>query len=121
MLSLFSHLWVINKGPYLAHFRSGILSLQIKVAIWANKNVEERLCLVCNESLVEDEQHFIFHCNYYNPNKCDFVAHMTKSEPHSIDLTEDEQLHIFMFKENVQEFSQYMCNIYEMRQEKIFI
>ncbi len=38
-----------------------------------------------------------------------------------MDLTEDEKLQIFMFKENVQEFSKYMCNIYKMRQEKIFI
>ncbi len=38
-----------------------------------------------------------------------------------MDLMEDEKLHIFMFKENVQEFSKYICNIYEMRQEKIFI
>ncbi len=38
-----------------------------------------------------------------------------------MDLMEDEKLHIFMFKENVQEFSKYICNIYEKRQEKIFI
>ncbi len=79
------------------------------------------LVLVCNEDLVEDEQHFIFHCNYYNPKRCDFVAHMTKSVPNFMDWTGDEKLHIFMFKENVQEFSKYMCNIYEMRQEEIFI
>ncbi len=89
------------------------------VGRWANKNVEERLCLVCNEGLVEDEQHFIFHCNNYNPKRCDFLAHMTKSVPNFMDLTEDAKLHVFMFKGNVQEFSKYMCNIYEMRQEKI--
>ncbi len=46
---------------------------------------------------------------------------MTKSVQHVMDLMEDEKLHMFIFKENVQEFSKYMCNIYEIRQEKIFI
>ncbi len=48
-------------------------------------------------------------------------AHMTKSVPNFMDLMEDEKLHIFRFQENVQEFSKYICNIYEMRQEKTFI
>ncbi len=81
-----------HKRSYLAQFRS-MLPLQIEVGWWANENVEERLYLVCNESLMEDEQHFIFHCNYYNPERCDFFAHMTKSVPNFMDLTEDEKLH----------------------------
>ncbi len=50
-----------------------------------------------------------------------FFAHMTKSVPNFMDLMEDEKLHVFMFKDNVLEFSKYMCNIYEMIQDKIFI
>ncbi len=46
---------------------------------------------------------------------------MTKSVPNFMDLTEDEELHIFMLKEHVQVFSKYMCNIYVMRQENRFI
>ncbi len=33
-----------------------------------------------------------------------------------MDLMENEKLHIFMFKENVQEFSKYTCNIYVKRE-----
>ncbi len=66
-----------KRTSYLAQFISDILSLQIEVGRCENKNVEERLCLLCNEGLVEYEQHFIFHCNYYNPKRCDFFAHMT--------------------------------------------
>ncbi len=116
-LSFMSH----KRRSYLAQFRSGIQPLDIEIGRWANKNIEERLCLLCNEGLVEDEQHFIFHCNYYNPKRCDLFAHMTKSLPNFMDLMEDEKLHMFMFKENVQEFSKYMCHIYEIGQEEIFI
>ncbi len=72
---------------------------------------------------MEDEQHFIFHCNYYNPKRCHFFAHMTKSVPNFMDLMEDEKLHNFMFKENVQEFSKYKYNIYILNEtrENIYI
>ncbi len=45
---------ISKRRSYLAHFRSGILPLHIEVGRWAIKKVEERLCLVCNEDLVED-------------------------------------------------------------------
>ncbi len=62
-----------HKRSHLAQLRSSIIPLQIEIGTWANKNVEEILCLVCNEGLVEDEQHFIFYCNYYNPKRCDIL------------------------------------------------
>ncbi len=48
---------------YLAQFRS-ILPLKIEVVMCANKNIAGRLCLAYNKGLVEDEPHFLFHCNY---------------------------------------------------------
>ncbi len=41
--------------------RNGILPLQLEVGRWINKTV----CLICNNSTVEDEEHFLFHCNFY--------------------------------------------------------
>ncbi len=71
--------------------------------------------ILLSECLVEDDHHFIFHCNYYNPQKCDFYAHMTKFVLNVMDLTEDEKLHILcskkMYKNSI---NKYMCNIYEM-------
>ncbi len=52
------------------------------------------------------------------PKDVIFFAHIPKSVPNLIDLTEDEKLHIFMFKEKC---TRIHCNIYEIRQEKIFI
>ncbi len=54
--------FMCHKKSHLAQFRSSILPLEIEVGKWANKKIEERLC---NEGLVKDEYHFIFHCKYY--------------------------------------------------------
>ncbi len=50
-----------QRRSYLAQLRNGILSLQLEVSRWINKAVEERLCLICNNGTVEDEEHFLFH------------------------------------------------------------
>ncbi len=61
---------------------------------------------------MEDEQHFIFHCNYYNPNIFDFLAHMTKSVAHLLDLSDNEKPNSFMFEENAPTHSVNACVIY---------
>ncbi len=50
---------------YLAQFRNGILPLQLEVGRSTNKAVEVWLCLICNNGTVEDEEHFLFHSNFY--------------------------------------------------------
>ncbi len=50
---------------YLAQLRNCILPLQLEVGRWINKAIEERICLICNNGTVEDEEHFLFHCNFY--------------------------------------------------------
>jgi hypothetical protein len=89
----------LKKRSYLAQFRSDILPLQIEVGRWANKYVEERLCLTCNGGLVEDEKHFIFLCNYYNSKRCECFAHMTNSVPNFKNLSEDEKIKMLCSKE----------------------
>ena len=36
-------------------FKSGTISLRIESGRWQGKPLEERLCLVCNRGIVEDE------------------------------------------------------------------
>ncbi len=43
-----------KRRSYLDHFRNGIFPLQIEVGRWANTTIGDRLCLACNESLMED-------------------------------------------------------------------
>ncbi len=36
----------------LAQFRSGILPLRIETGRWKNENIEDRVCMVCEENIV---------------------------------------------------------------------
>ncbi len=46
-------------GMILAQFRSGILPLKIETGRRKNENIEDRVWLVCEENIVEDEYHFL--------------------------------------------------------------
>jgi len=110
-----------QRRSYLAQLRTGILPLQLEVGRWTNKPVEERLCLICNNGYVEDEVHFLFCCNSYDCERQDFYNYMTNTTPNFIDMSSEQKLQLSMTKEHVQIFSKYLCNIYQMRQRKLFI
>ena len=49
----------------LAQFRAGILPLSIEVGRYRNIPLEERLCTLCDDNVVEDEIHFLCSCKLY--------------------------------------------------------
>ncbi len=53
------------KRSLVTQLRCGVLPLHIEVGRFRNKSVEERICQVCDSQLVEDELHFVCHCNQY--------------------------------------------------------
>ena len=50
----------------LSQLRYGILPLRIETGRFVNEKHHERLCTLCNSNLVEDTEHFLFHCKLYD-------------------------------------------------------
>ena len=68
-----------SKRSLLSRFRLGILALRIETGRWYQGiDANLRLCKICNNGEVEDEQHFLMRCNVYNDfrqslfDKCTF-------------------------------------------------
>ena len=55
-----------NYRSLLAQIRLGILPLRLETGRIKNEKVDERICLICSDNLVEDEKHFLFHCKAYS-------------------------------------------------------
>ncbi len=110
-----------QRRSYLAQIRNGILPLQLEVGRWINKSIEERLCLICYNGTVEDEEHFLFHCNLYYGERQDFYNYMKNNIPDFNNLSIEQKLQTVMTKEYVQIFSKYLWKIYQMRQNKLFV
>ena len=58
-----------SQRSLLAQLRLGILPLHIKTGRFVNKKIEERICNFCNSENVEDEYHFLFHCDFYKQER----------------------------------------------------
>ncbi len=93
---------------YLAQLRNDILPLQLEVGRWTNKAVEEELCLICNNGTVEDEEHFLFYCNFYYGEHQDFYNYMKNNIANFNNLSIEQKLQTVMTKEYVQIFSKYL-------------
>ena len=54
-----------SQRSLLAQLRIGILPLQIEVGRYYRKQLNERLCLICSDNVIEDECHFLCYCSGY--------------------------------------------------------
>jgi exonuclease III len=61
-----------NNRSVLAQFRCGILPLHVETGRYSNTKLEDRKCTLCNSGEIEDEYHFIFHCNVYENEREEF-------------------------------------------------
>ena len=50
--------------------------MRIETGRYSNLKVEERTCLVCNSSDVENEEHFLFNCNFYSAERARFETEL---------------------------------------------
>ena len=53
----------------MAQFRAGILPLEIETGRYTGKPLDERLCKFCDQSVVEDEYHFLCCCELYKDER----------------------------------------------------
>jgi ssDNA-binding Zn-finger/Zn-ribbon topoisomerase 1 len=94
----------------LAQLRMGILPLHIETGRYQNvfdretgvyrrMNVDERTCNICKLDVVEDEIHFLFHCNMYQIERRAFYGECNKIIQNVKDMNDDDKLkHIMMYK-----------------------
>ncbi len=70
----------------LAQFRLGVLPLRIETGRFVNLKREQRICTLCETGAIEDEMHFLLHCNLYDDLRPDLLEHLP------VDLTNEEKL-----------------------------
>ncbi len=71
----------LNQRTLVASLRCGCLPLQIEIGQWGGEHsrsvpVEECICELCVGEHVEDEGHFLFHCEYYWEIRVDFAERL---------------------------------------------
>ena len=55
-----------HESSLIAKLRSGTLQLAIETGRFRNKEIVERLCIMSDQNLIEDEKYFLCVCPFYN-------------------------------------------------------
>lgn len=65
----------------VAKLRTGTLPLAIETGRYRRIAREQRLCLSCERSVIEDELHFLFHCEKYSDIRRHTITPLRDNEP----------------------------------------
>ena len=115
----------------IAQLRAGILPLRIETGRYQNikdnetgrfrkLHIEERLCQICNNDVVEDEIHFICNCPSYIDQR-ERLYRDISSKNELFSLLSDKEKFVYIMKNEVKVLSNYMCEAWDIRNWKLYI
>lgn len=103
----------------IAKLRCGILQLHVETGRYNQVKLEDRICSLCQQNAVEDELHFLCHCDLYRDLRkelYDFVT--TKNAAFSL-LSDDDRFITLMSNFN-KYIGKYMKNAWFKRKNNLF-
>ena len=106
----------------LCQLRLGILPIQLEVGRYTGKPINERICLLCNNNVVEDENHFLFECPFSHIERERFVKNLSFNDAERqtfLQSTIAEKLN-FLFTERLFKFGNYIETIYNKRRRFLY-
>ena len=107
----------------LSKFRLSNHTLEIETGRYNNPPVpaEKRTCLLCENSEIEDENHFLLYCKTFSLERKSFYDKILKTDPAFIGKTDSEKItHLFETNDkNIQSvLAKYIYDCFILRTEK---
>ena len=100
----------------LAQIRSGTLPLKIETGRFMGIKLDDRLCTVCDEGIVEDEKHFLLECNRYNDERSVFLNKLG-----ILEVDNPNNLLKKLFSDSCRQLARYSALIYNVRKETEYL
>ena len=79
----------------IARLRSGVFPLPIETGRWRGKPIEERLCPVCPQPVVETEEHFLLSCPLYKDIREKHINQLIASYDWNNIFNKDKLIYLF--------------------------
>ena len=103
----------------LAQIRLGILKIHVETGRFNNTKLEDRLCNICNQNVIEDEFHFLFHCNAYDIPRNNFINIISNACPEFHYLEDKDQLK-FIFEEIPRATAKFIISCLNIRKDILY-
>ena len=102
-----------------AQLRSGALPLAVEVGRYTGIPEEQRLCVVCDLGVVEDEFHFMFHCPMYNNLRLSLFEKMQDKNPDLFWMSECHMLN-WLFNKEVFVLAKFIEKAWQLRWRTLY-
>ncbi len=88
-----------HKRSLIAQFRMGVLPLAIETGRFRSISLEERLCVLCDVNVIEDEKHFLCNCKLYEDIRQTMYDNVSQNYQLFPTLNVDEKFHFLVMNE----------------------
>ena len=107
----------------LAQFRSGVLPLKIETGRFQNIPLEYRLCVLCNQDVIESESHFLLYCSKYSELRQSFYTslNLCNMHPDFNHCTDGQKLTTLMSSEYVKATAKFIWQCYDLRRKTLYV
>ncbi len=103
----------------VSQLRYGILPLRVETGRFIGEKHNDRTCTLCNTPNVEDQLHFLFHCNLYNIQRQSLFVQARERIDGWDNLTEYNKLSQ-LFVSMTRILAKYVKNIFLLRRNTIY-
>ena len=100
-----------------AQFRAGILPLRIETGRYRYEPLEERICIFCDQNKIESEQHFIFECSLYDPERLNLFCGNEIDKNNNV--TYNDKIY-FLFENHTRKIVLYIKNAFLKRKSILY-
>ena len=113
---------VHNRGhrSVMAQFRCGILPLSVETGRFNCIPLEYRLCIFCEQNVVENEEHFMFSCTFYSDERRELFQYASTKFDHFCHHENEIKLKLLMTSDLVRKTCEFIFNACQKRRRAIY-
>jgi hypothetical protein len=103
----------------LARLRLGVLPLRVETGRYNREELHNRLCKLCKSQEIEDEYHFIMHCELYSDLRSNLLEKIGRKVIKFTTYCKFEQF-LYLIKNEQRSLASYVKNCFLRRRDKLF-
>jgi hypothetical protein len=85
----------------LAKFRCGVAPLHIETGRYTNTPIDLRVCQLCTENVLENEEHVLLKCNAYNDLRLELFSRAVEIQGNFNDMSSQKKLEFILSDERI--------------------
>ena len=99
----------------LAQLRGGVAPLRVETGRFRRLELENRTCELCQSGEVEDENHFLLSCDFFELERKNFIRGFTP-----LNWNEPKGALRSLFENNTRQIAKHISRCLELRQTKLY-